>query len=141
MNIVQHIIEHEVLGIRNNSSNSNSPITDIFNCDSSLNVGDIVYISDTTTKSISKIDSYNQNVNPIGIITNKTSTTKCNVFEYGICPITFPNITDDQRNVFIGISGGVTTEVPPSGYISIIGHSIGNSQIFINIDSDRIKRS
>lgn len=136
MNIVKHIKEHEVLGIRPLTQLSENKY--IQNCSSSTLVGDIVYIN-KLTQQVEPFISNKQDYIPYGIIILKYTDTKCLVQTYGLCDLSF-TIDNNKNYVFIGLDGKLTSDVPTDGYFNKIGNILGNNKIYINIDT-RIKRT
>jgi hypothetical protein len=111
-----------------------------FLCDSTAQIGDIVYIHPTeNNKVIVNIDNCNDNPS-VGIIVKKISITEAKVQLCGECSLLFSGL-QKSKNVFLGLDGKLTNAVPNTGFIQKIGISLEDQKVFLNIDYMRIKRN
>lgn len=99
-------------------------ILENMDCDASAASGDLVRI-DTTTINKVIVAEDNLESNPvIGVIKDKNSATKCNVYLRGIIDRTI-----SQGKLYLSDAGDFTTTPPVSDYRQVLGYSFGNGKI------------
>lgn len=123
--------------IKLNSASSSTEITKVFDCDSSVSVGDIVFISTTDNKVEANINN-RELKKSIGIVIEKITTETAKVLTHGECSISFSGLVRGKK-VYISTSGSLTTTIPTTGYLHCIGECIANNYVYVNISNERIK--
>lgn len=110
-----------------------------FNCDVSVQVGDIVHqdINDATIV-ITSVTNTNQQVS-IGVVISKPSATTCRVLILGIQD-GFSGLTIGTR-VYLGISGGITETAPNVGYQQVLGTAVATDTVFFVPNNTRVFKS
>jgi len=107
--------------------------------DGTLLVGDLVYMSPTIELLVIKALD-NNSINPIiGIVTEVISSTIVRVSHMG-----FYNTTEaivQGHKVYVSDTGTMTTVLPTTYYIQILGAAISTGKIFFNPELRRIKRA
>ena len=111
-----------------------------FDCDSNVIAGNVVYLSDTIANKVIKFTNNRSAFLPIGVAISKYSSTRVKVQLYGECMLTFPTL-DEGKPVYLSASAIPSSTIPTTGYIQILGYSLTNTNIYINISEMRIKRN
>lgn len=148
MSITRHIIEHEILGIRAGVTEgpqvSGIPTEHSLGsvleakCDSSADVGDVVYCSGLT-ETFAYVNSDNREKIPsIGVIITKPSGTICGVQTEGDCSLSFPGL-ESGKKVWVGTDGKLSTTVPSSGYMQVMGQCPANGKVILKPQVQRTK--
>jgi len=120
------------------SNNTTNSYTRIFNCATTLTVGDVVYQSSTVDNFVVTSTNNNTFEPSIGVVTAKPSTTNCVVQFFGECSIPFVGIQRSKK-VFLNTDGTLTTNVPTSGYLQQMGFSYEDNKVFIDPQEIRVK--
>lgn len=106
-------------------------ILENMDCEASAAVGDLVRI-DTVVPNKVVVATGNLVKEPvIGVIKNKTSLTKCNVYLRGIISRVLP-----QGRLYLSTTGVFTNTPPTSDYLQTLGYSFGNGKI--NLEPNQI---
>ena len=106
-------------------------ILEDMDCETTANVGDLVRI-DTTTPNKVIVATANDLKEPvIGVIKNKLSATKCNVYLRGIIDRILP-----QGRLYLSPLGNFTNTPPTADYLQTLGYSFGNGKI--NLEPNQI---
>lgn len=109
-----------------------------FSCAISVVVGDIVYPSTGVDNFVAKNINNTITTPSVGIIMKKNTSTTCEVLLYGPCDLIISGLVRG-KNVFLGISGTLTTTVPTDGYLQNMGICYENNKAFINPHTIRLK--
>ena len=112
----------------------------VFDCDNTVNVGDVVYLSQTMNTYIYTNTDNREDLLSIGIVIEKPTIVTAVVQIYGDCNIVFSGLEQGKR-VWVSPTGGVTTQVPINGYAHIIGMCYEDDKIFINPELIKLKRN
>lgn len=119
-------------------TSTSSIYTRVFDCGSSVSVGDIVYPS-TGIDNFVVTNVNNTVAEPsIGIVISKPTSVTCTVQIYGECSLIFTGLTRSKK-VFLDTDGSLTTSVPSSGYLQKIGNCYENDKVFIDPNEIRVK--
>lgn len=149
LEIVQHIIEHEILGIRsgggvgdtnlyNGQGNTITGVT----CDASVTVGDAVYLSGANTVERAIATSVTA-ATVVGFVIDKPISTICSVAFDGIVK-DFPGIIPNTQYFLSSNIAGAITEDPPVADNQIlvkIGIGWDVDKFLIQIDPSRVIRT
>ena len=111
-----------------------------FNCDASVSIGDVVYISNIQNNYVYTNINNRENLMTIGIVISKSSSILASVQLYGECLLTFSGLESGKR-VWLSPLGGLTTVLPTNGYVHIIGMCYENDKVFINPELNKLKRN
>lgn len=110
----------------------------VMDCAASVAVNDWVYQSTTVNNRAVKNVDNTISTPTIGIVTDKPTSTSCEVLLIGI----YSGLSLVDRGVFrLGTGGTATFTVPTTGYIQNLGVSFGDGTVFINPDKHRLLRS
>jgi hypothetical protein len=103
-----------------------------FDCDSSTLVGQPVILSSTEINKVI-VPNNNFDVMPIfGIVESKITATTCKVITHGYSDVTFTGLVKN-KNIFLSSDGALTTDVPLSGYMQILGIAYEDNKMYVNI--------
>lgn len=114
-------------------------------CPSALSVEDIVYITGPEVSGIAQVDIVditNVNTMPaIGIITEKTSSTRCKVVLVG--EITTTSTLTPGKRYFVGATGTLSSTIPAPGVGAIafaqpVGYALAVNRLIFNPESTPI---
>jgi hypothetical protein len=112
--------------------------TEIYTCDGSLIVGDLVYQSSVIEKYVIKtID--NKSINPIiGIVTKILSANTVEVSHLGFFNVNA--VLSPGQKVYVSTSGTFSSIVPDYNYIQVLGVAITNNRLYLNPEIRRCCR-
>jgi hypothetical protein len=111
-----------------------------YECDSSVSVGDVVFLSQTVDNYVYSNTDNKESLLSIGIVISKEDTTTAKVQIFGDCSLTFTGLEQGKR-VWLSSTGQLTTSVPTDGYVHIIGMCYENNKVFINPELNKLKRN
>lgn len=121
------------------STGSSTGDTITINCDSSLNVGDLVVQSLSFDNKVEKCVN-NTTITPcIGIVVSKDSSTICKIKQTGTYN-GFSGLIKGQH-VFLSLTGTPTSSIPATGYLQILGTALSATELLISIQILRVKRA
>lgn len=116
-----------------------SKVSDIFDCEISTQVGDVVRPSDIiTNKVISLTDNVYSNL-AFGVVLNKPTSTTCEVMisgklEVGVSGLAFGKVC------YIDTDGTITTSVPATGHLQKVGLAIKSDIMFLIPSMEKVVR-
>jgi len=111
--------------------------SEIYNYDTVISLYDLVYQVGYDKKVKSVVD--NNSLNPIiGVVTKIISNSEVQVTFAGTFDIN--ETLQEGRKVFISVSGTLTTEVPDTNYIQVLGHAITSNRFNFQPELRRVKR-
>ncbi len=114
-----------------------SPNTEkLFNCDISVAINDVVYISNVTDDLAVVPANNTGDLQVIGIVKDKPTTTTCMVLLSGIYSYAH-NFTKGHM-LFLGATGTMVDTAPTTGYLQILGVVLDTTQLLINVSQQRI---
>jgi hypothetical protein len=119
------------------SGGGGSP-TEIYNCDGTLEVGDLVYLSSAINRYVLKaID--NKSENPvIGIVIRKLPFDTVEVSHLGFFNVQ-PTLKMGHK-VYVSETGSFTSEVLDEGFVQVLGVAISENRIYLNPELRRCRR-
>lgn len=117
---------------------TSNQITDEFDCLAGTATGDVVYPSPTTDRLVLSAINNTEVIPAIGIVLSKPSTLTCIVLLYGEASQTFPDVTR-ASTVFLRDDGGLTSTLPTTGYVQVMGFSYEDQTVFIDPQKIRVK--
>ena len=113
-------------------------IADIFTCDVSVAVGDLVRASTTTDETVETVTTNVYSDIVIGMVISKPTATSCEVLfsgkveDNGLSGLTFGKV------IWVGTSGEVTTTKPTTGHIQKLGVAIKSNKIFLLPSTEKV---
>jgi len=113
-------------------------IADIFTCDVSVAVGDLVRASTTTDETVETVTTNVYSDIVIGMVISKPTATSCEVLfsgkveDNGLSGLTFGKV------IWVGTSGEVTTTKPATGHIQKLGVAIKSNKIFLLPSTEKV---
>ena len=110
-----------------------------FNCDASLNAGDLVMVSSTITDGVDKVVDNNDVRSVIGWVYDKPTTTTAGVLTKGVID-NLSGLTKAGK-VFLTTSGTFGSTMPTTGYLHILGHAVDPDTIDFDPVNTKIKLS
>lgn len=151
INLIGHIIEDSILNHTHKTStgvisvNQTSTIITIFKKKDSVQILDLVKISETSGNTVEKCIN-NKDSNPvIGIVLDifeEYDVSYCKVLQYGKLKTHSLSVSNLGKKIFIGTNGLITDTPPINGYIQCLGFIYDINKIFFNIFVGmRIKRN
>lgn len=117
-----------------------SSVTKTFYCDSSANVGDVVFLSKNTNNKIIVNNTNTQEIPSIGVIELKITDTICKVICFGYTNNKYGGLKKSKK-VFLSSTGSLTTTKPVKGYIQVLGFCYETDQVFICPELLRVKQN
>ena len=109
-----------------------------FSCESSLNVGDPVYIDPTTANKVLKPGDNLGAEQIIGLVFQKPSPESARVIMLGVTP-GFSGLTICGR-VFLSTAGAVTQTKPTNnGYLQRVGIAVSETENLVFPDNVKVK--
>jgi hypothetical protein len=119
------------------SGGGGSP-TEIYNCDGTLLIGDLVYPSSVINRYVLK-STDNKSENPvIGIVIKVLPFDKVEVSHLG-----FFNIQETLlmgHKVYVSSTGRFTSEVLDEGFVQVLGVAISETRVYLNPELRRCRR-
>lgn len=114
----------------------NKPTTVIMDCDAGLAVDDLVYQSLLADNlAIRNIDQ-NSPRPIIGLVASKPTATTAEVVLLGVVPYIIA-----RGPLFVGVDGKLSLAGADAGYLQKMGFSFGDGSIYLNPETQRIKRA
>lgn len=109
-----------------------------FSCETSLAVGDPVYIDTTTANKVLKpVDNFGSE-QIIGLVFQKPSPASARVLLLGVCP-GFSGLSEGGR-IFLSTTGGITQTKPTNdGYLQRIGVATSGTEILVMPTNSKVK--
>lgn len=111
----------------------------IFNCLSTVGVGDFVYVdpvnADTVIENVDNIPHFPT----IGIVIAKPSATTCRVAIDAV--ITGFSGLVQGRQVFLSTIGGLTSTPPSTNYVQMLGYALSATKIRLHPEIVRARRA
>jgi len=112
--------------------------TEIYNCDGTLVVGDLVYPSLAISKYVFKANNNNTESPVIGIVTKIPSDTTVEVSHLGFFDV--QEVLEMGKMVFVSETGSFTSAVMMKNYLQILGIAITNNSVYLNPELRRCRR-
>lgn len=117
-------------------------IAEIFDCEATAAVGDVVVPSTTVANRVDVLSSNVYSGLAFGIIIEKLTITTCKVLVsgklsgalYGLSGLTF------GKALFIDTDGTITTTVPATGHLQKMGMAIKDDTIFLLPSLEKVVR-
>ena len=113
-------------------------ISDVFSCDVSTSVGDLVKASELTEETVETVSSNVYNDIVIGLVISKPTATTCEVLFSGKVEDTGLSGLSFGKVIWVGTSGEVTTTRPTSGHIQKLGIAIKANKIFLLPSTEKV---
>ena len=110
------------------------------NCDPLVIVNQLVIPSASIDNFIESITDNRSTFPVIGIVISKVTPTLCKVLMTGQCDSNFNGLQRGKK-VFVAEDGGLTTDVPLTGYVQCIGTCNSDGKLYVRINPTRIKRN
>jgi len=112
--------------------------TQTYNCDGTLIVGDLVYLSSVLQSYVLKAEN-NKTENPvIGIVVKVSSANTVEVSHLGFFNV---NTTLSMgHKVYVGADGYFTSDVLDTGYVQVLGVAISETRVYLNPELRRCQR-
>jgi len=120
------------------SGSGENPAVDIYSCDGTLDVGDLVYHSLVLNKYVIKAVDNNSPNPVIGIVTKIESGTTVEVSHLGFFDV--DEILEIGKKIFVSESGSFTSNVMIKNYLQVLGIAIGEKRVYLNPELIRCKR-
>ena len=109
----------------------------IYNCDASLSVNSLVMASNTISSGVELVTDNTDSMSVLGYVIDKPTDTTASVLTKGV--ITGLTGLTKGGVVYLGISGGFTTNKPTSGYMHRLGQAIDSDKIDFDPAPTKIK--
>lgn len=109
-----------------------------FTCESTTNVGDIVYpdpINDLKVLSNTNNSIIQQS---IGVVLEKSSPTDCKVVVCGLVG-GYSGLSRGGK-IYLSTSGTITQSPPATGYLQQLGVAVSEVDVLLNVNWERVKR-
>jgi len=107
-------------------------------CDSSLSIGDLVHESTTVASGVDEVINNTDKRLVIGICVNKPSSTIADIMFIG--PLTGVSGYSTGQKIYRSTSGSMTSVVPTTGYIQVLGNSSDGTALDFNPSMTHVKR-
>lgn len=107
-------------------------------CDASVDVGDLVYLHDSTPNKVITASDNNSPRPVIGLVIAKPTSTKARILIDGIIKI---DGVIPIGKMFVSTSGGITLTPTITNYLQDLGNSFGDGIIDFTPVTRRVKRS
>jgi len=116
-------------------------LVDERDCDSGLAVGDLVWESMTTALTVDKATSNNDTNKRlvIGMCISKPTSTTADILFKG--PVTGLSDFSAGKKVYVGSSGGMTSTLPTSGFVQIVGNCSDGTHVDFSPAMHQTKRA
>jgi len=114
-------------------------LTDVRNCDSGLAVGDLVMESGVNALEVVEVLNNNDTRLIIGIVLSKPTSTTAKILFKG--PLTGLSGYTAGQKVYCGTTGGMSSSIPSTGYMQILGNCSDGSHIDFSPAMHHLKRS
>ena len=124
------------MGSNTTGSRSGSGKLKTLDCDTSVSVNDLVYLSSIDVNTALEAVDNNSPTPVIGIVIQKPTSESCVVLLRG-----FIQEVATQGRLFVGTDGKLTGTVPATGYLQEMGISFGDGDIDLLPNPRRVKRS
>jgi len=111
-------------------------ISDIFDCDIDLIIGDIVTFSTTIANKVESLDSNIYSGLAVGVIISKPTSTTCEVLFSG--KVSVSETFSLGRPIFIGEDGKLTTTKPNTGHLQKMGMSMNAHIAFLLPSTEKV---
>lgn len=115
-------------------------LADIFICDASAAVGDLVVASQNVSDTVEVVSTNVYNDLIFGVIISKPTSTQAEVLISGRLDGFFTGLTFG-KSVFVSETGGLTTTKPATGHVQIIGRAIKSDSIFLLPSNEKVIQS
>jgi hypothetical protein len=119
-------------------SGGDTSLTEVYNCDGTLNVGDLVYPSRVINKYVFKATNNNTDSPIIGIVTKILSATTVEVSHIGFFNVS--EILEKGKKIFVSENGSFTSNVIMENYLQVLGVAISENRVYFNPELRRCKR-
>ena len=113
-------------------------IADIFTCNESVQVGDLVRASTVTEETVETITSNVYDDIVIGLVISKPTAGTCEVLfsgkveDIGLSGLSFGKV------IWVGVTGEITTTRPTAGHIQKLGVAIKSNKIFLLPSTEKV---
>jgi hypothetical protein len=118
--------------------NGENPAVEIYSCDGTLDIGDLVYPSSALNKYVIKALDNNSPNPVIGIVTKIESINTVEVSHLGFFDV--EEILEIGKKIFISANGSFTSNVMIENYLQVLGIAIGEKRVYLNPELRRCKR-
>jgi len=113
----------------------NKPTTVVMDCDAGLAVDDLVYQDMSDDNRVLKNTDQNSPRPVIGFVASKPTATTAEIVLLGVVSYTIA-----RGPLFVGADGKLSLSGATVGYLQKMGFSFGNGSIYLNPETQRIKR-
>jgi len=120
------------------SGGGDTSLTEIYNCDGTLVVDDLVYPSLAINRYVFKATSNDTESPVIGIVTKVLSATTVEVSHAGFFNVS--EILERGKKIFVSENGSFTSSVMMENYLQVLGIAISENRVYFNPELRRCKR-
>jgi len=113
-------------------------LTEIYNCDGTLQVNDLVYPSLAINKYVFKAINNNTESPIIGIVTKVLPLNRVEVSHAGFFNVSA--MLEKGKKIFVSENGSFTSSVMMENYLQVLGIAITENRIYLNPELRRCKR-
>lgn len=114
-------------------------VSEIFDCDAGVAIGDLVRPSEVTENTVISLTSNVYNNLAFGVVISKPTATTCEVLisgklEVGVSGLTFGKVC------YVDTDGSITTTVPATGHLQKVGLAIKSDIMFLIPSMEKVVR-